>query len=96
MLNNTPGIKGILTACFKSVLPCVKILTKSSVTPKILIIYQKDLFKSIPNSISKFSKVLKILRPIPLPPLSMLFEQFEIKKIAPKLCFFVSLLSDSC
>ena len=35
----------------------IKILTKSSVTPKIMIVFQKHLFNLIPKSISKFPKV---------------------------------------
>ena len=34
-------------------------LTKSSVTPKALIIYQKNLLKLIPKSFSKFEKFEK-------------------------------------
>ena len=49
---------GIVTTCFKTILWYVKISTKSRVTPKVLIIYQKYLFKLMPKPISKFPKVV--------------------------------------
>ena len=52
MSNNIPGVHA--SNPFNSV---SKFFKKSSVTPKVLIIYEKHFFKLIPKSISKFPKV---------------------------------------
>ena len=51
MSGNIPGVTALLQICF---IACQNFSKK--LTPKVLIIYQKHVFKMITRSISKFSK----------------------------------------
>ena len=55
-----PWYNSIVTAYFKSVLHCVKVLIKTYATPKVFIIIQIYWFKLILKPTSKFQKVLKL------------------------------------
>ena len=70
---------GIITACFKIVLQCVKILTKKYRNSESIDNLSETFFKLILKSMSKFQK----------------FEKLKIRKVFPKSCFYTSLPSDS-